>query len=186
MAVFSSTASSVWSAPGADADADGPAAMSEDERSAWVRAATTAGWLLLLAYLSVLAVNIQRARTVSRPQFSDGVWGQRIEILSFTTIPQQSVILAVATAAAVGASVLATSERDIWVDRLLRSVAGAGVATAVLAVLGIAWAAVRGSEAVGDFGFLISRLGGLAIAVAVVRVCLVAERVAQTPRSPSR
>lgn len=160
--------------------------LNEVEQTAWARACTTAGWLGLLGFLSILAVNIQRARVVSRPQFSDGVWGQRIEILSFTAAPQNAVVLAVAAVAAVAAWVVAGPDRDVWVDRLVRAVAGAAVVTAVLAGLGVLWGAARGSESVGDFSFLISRAGGLAIAVGIVRVCLVVERSGQTPSSPSR
>jgi hypothetical protein len=157
------------------------------DRSRWIRALTTAGWAGLIAYLSILAVTIDRARRISQSQFSDGIWGQRVEILSFAAIAQHQVVLGIAAAAAVAAVALAAEvQQDLWLDRLVRAVAGASIAAAVLATAGVIWVVAFGNESIGDFGFFVSRSGGVAMSVAIVRVCLEAERGRQTPSSPSR
>jgi hypothetical protein len=163
--------------------------MTADHAREWVRALTTAGWLFLLGYLAILAYSIDRARRITQSQFAGGIWSQRMEVLSFASIPQHLVVLVPAAAAGIAAAVLVERDdgfRDIWLDRLIRLVAGTAVAAAVIAVVGVLWVTFGGDDDTGDFGFVVSRLGGVAVGVAIVRVCLVAERAGQAPSSPSR
>lgn len=163
--------------------------MDDIERHHWARALTTAGWLSLLSYLAVLAVQLNRARQTTQSRFDDGVWGVRIEQVSFASLPQNLVVLVPAAAAAVAATMVArgtVAELEVWLERLLRAVAGAAVVAITLAALGVAAAVFRQTSSVSDFSYLINRLGGIALGAAVIRVCLAAERRGQLPSSPSR
>jgi hypothetical protein len=162
--------------------------MTDADRQHWARALTTAGWLSLLSYLAVLTVQLNRARQTTQSRF-DGVWGVRIEQVSFASLPQNLVVLVPAAVAAVAASVVArgtVAELEVWLERLLRAVAGAAMLAVVLAALGIGAVVLGQTTSVGDFSYLINRLGGIALGAAMIRVCLAADRRSQLPRSPSR
>jgi hypothetical protein len=153
--------------------------MSDTERERWANTFVTAGWLFVLGYLAIVAVQVNRARNITTPSFEDGVWGERIEIVSFAAIPQQIIVLVPAAAAAVAAVLMSRDtvvDREPWLDRLVRAVAGTAILAIALGVVGGIAVAVRDRDSVGDFGDLVSRVGGIAMASAIVRVCLLAER----------
>ena len=155
------------------------------DRARWARALTSAGWASVLAYLALLAVAVNRARLTDDVGFSDGVWGQRLEVLSFAAFPQQLMVLVPAAVAAVGAVFLgaaAVETVEPWHQRLVRLTAGAAFVAIALAVLDVLSIVVRGDDSVGDFGDIVQRAGGVALAWAIIRVCLEVERMAQPPR----
>ena len=79
--------------------------MTDGEREHWSRLLTKVGWLFTLAELAIAAAIVNRARAVTTSSFEDGVWGQRAEILSFLSLPQNVVVLVPAAAAAAAANV---------------------------------------------------------------------------------
>jgi hypothetical protein len=158
--------------------------MTDGEREHWSRLLTKIGWLLVLAELAIAAAIVNRARAVTTSSLEDGVWGQRAEILSFLSLPQNVVVLVPAAAAAaaatfVGRGTLAVLEP--WLERLLRLVAGLALAVIALGVVGIIDVLVRAGDSISDFSDIVNRLGGIVMGVAIARLCLEAER----SRSPA-
>ena len=152
--------------------------MDDSVRLAWSRRLVTAGWLFLIAYLGVVGSQVRRAASISEGSFDDGVWGQRVETLSFVAIPQNLVVLAPAAAAAVAATLLAGSSidaREIWLSQLTRAVAGVCYVVMVIAVVGIVGVFFRDAGGTADLDAVLSRAGGVAMAVAMLGVCLQAE-----------
>ena len=165
--------------------------MDDDrDRVRWAGALTTAGWLLLSAYLLVLIAQIRRAFAIDVASFEDGIWGQRIEQVSGVTQPQSIVVLVPAAAAGVVAMLLL---RDLpvdfarsWARQLVRIVAGLCYVAVVLATLGIVDVLVQAPDEVGGTTAILNRVGGIMIAIAIIRVCLEAERSTAMPSaSPS-
>jgi hypothetical protein len=141
---------------------------------------TTAGWLLFAAYLLVLIGQIRRAFAIEVASFEDGIWGQRIEQVSAVTQPQSIVVLVPAAAAGVVAMMLL---RDLpvdfarsWARQLVRIVAGLCYVAVALALLGIVDVLVQAADGVGGTTAILNRVGGILIAIAIIRVCLEAER----------
>ena len=154
----------------------------ERDRQRWAVALTTAGWLVLAAYLLLLIAQIRRAFAVTVSSFEDGVWGQRIETVSFVTLPQNLVILVPAAAAGVAAVMLlrdAPSQlHGSWARHLVRVVAGLCYVVVVLAVLGIVDVLMQTPDSVGGTSAILTRVGGILMAIGMIRVCLEAERTA--------
>jgi hypothetical protein len=153
--------------------------VNDDERVRWARALTTAGWLFVLGYLGLVTSTVRRAVAITDGSFEDGVWGQRIETLSFVSIQQNVVILVPAAAAAIGAALVlrdVLDRADIWLAQLIRVVAGVSYVVVILAVLGIFGVFLRSPDSVGDLGELLGRFGGILMSLAMIRVCLEAER----------
>jgi hypothetical protein len=158
--------------------------VTDGDRIGWARALTTAGWLVLFAYLLFLIGQIRRAMAVRVGSFEDGVWGQRIELVSFVTLPQNLVILVPAAAAAVAAVMLLRDLPDdlrrSWAPQLIRIVAGLGYVVVALAVLGIIDVLAQTPDSVGGTAAMLNRVGGILIAIGMIRVCLEAERSSST------
>ena len=137
---------------------------------------------MLSAYLLFLIGQIRRAIAVRVGSFEDGVWGQRIELVSFVTLPQNILILVPAAGAGVGAMVLLRESPDelrrSWARQLVRVVAGLGYVAVVLAVLGIVDVLWQTPDSVGGTSAILNRVGGILIAIALVRLCSEAERSA--------
>ena len=154
----------------------------ERDRQRWAMALTTAGWLVLAAYLLLLIAQIRRAFAVTVASFEDGVWGQRIETVSFVTLPQNLVILVPAAAAGVAAVMLLRDApvqlQGSWARQLVRVVAGLCYVVVVLAVLGIVDVLMQTPDSVGGTSAILTRVGGILMAIGMIRVCLEAERTA--------
>ena len=153
--------------------------MTDAEREHWSRLLTRVGWLFTLAEVAIAAALVNRARAVTTSSFEDGVWGQRVEILSFLSLPQNVVVLIPAAGAALAATLIGRGTLaavEPWLERLLRLVAGLALASIALAAVGILDVIARAGDAVGDFSEIVNRLGGMAMAVGVARLCLEAER----------
>ena len=157
-------------------------ALAERDRQRWAVALTTAGWLVLAAYLLLLIAQIRRAFAVTVASFEDGVWGQRIETVSFVTLPQNLVILVPAAAAGVAAVMLLRDApvqlQGSWARQLVRVVAGLCYVVVVLAVLGIVDVLMQTPDSVGGTSAILTRVGGILMAIGMIRVCLEAERTA--------
>jgi hypothetical protein len=154
----------------------------ERDRQRWAVALTTAGWLVLAAYLLLLIAQIRRAFAVTVSSFEDGVWGQRIETVSFVTLPQNLVILVPAAAAGVAAVMLLRDAplqlQGSWARQLVRVVAGLCYVVVVLAILGIVDVFMQTPDSVGGTSAILTRVGGILMAIGMIRVCLEAERTA--------
>jgi len=155
--------------------------MTDHDRVRWVRALTTAGWLFVMAYLAFVTATVRRASAVTSSSFEDGVWGQRVEILSFVSLQQNVVMLVPAAAGAVAATMLAAGVVDrteMFLAQLVRVVAGLCYVVIGIALLGIIDIFFRSPDSIGDLGDMLGRLGGGLMAIAMIRVCLEAERPA--------
>jgi hypothetical protein len=149
------------------------------DRERWARAIVTAGWLVTGSYLLFLIGQIRRALAVSQASFEDGVWGQRVEQISFVALPQNLVILVPAAVAGAGATWLmlgAGLDQVPWTRQLVRVVAGVSLVTVVLAVLGILDVFAQSPDWVGGSIAVLNRVGGILMAWAMIRVCLESER----------
>lgn len=152
----------------------------EGDRARWATALTTAGWLSLTAYLLLLIAQIRRAFAVRVGSFEDGVWGQRIELISFVALPQNLVILVPAAAAGVAGSMLVRPLDPAlggpWTRQLVRVVAGVCYVAVAIATLGIVDVLVQTPDSIGGTSAILNRLGGILMAIAMIRICLEAER----------
>lgn len=153
--------------------------MNVHDRVRWGRALTTAAWLFVVAYLAFVTSTVRRVTRVREGSFEDGAWGQRVEILSFVSLPQNLIVLVPAAAAGVAATLLVGSivdRREIWLAQLVRVVAGLGYVVIAIAVLGIVGVFFRSPDSVGDVDAVLNRVGGILISIALIRVCVEAER----------
>ena len=106
--------------------------MNTPDRLRWARALVTAGWLFTTAYVGLLAIEIRRAAAIRTSSFEDGVWGQRVEIISFITLPQNIMVLLPAAVATVAAALVLEGVHpddrptDPWLRRLVAVVGGLG------------------------------------------------------------
>jgi hypothetical protein len=112
--------------------------------------------------------------------FEDGVWGQRIEQISFVTQPQNIVVLMPAAAFGVAATLLvlplAPVLRSAATRQLVRIVAGVCYVAVALAVLGIIDVFAQTPDSIGGTAAILNRLGGILMAIAMIGLCLEAER----------
>lgn len=153
--------------------------MSDDERLRWARVLTTTGWLFLIAYLGVVAGLVRRAAATTTGSFEDGLWWQRVETISFASRATNLIVLAPAVAAAVLGTIMARPLVDPAVLRLrqlLRMVAGTCYVVLVIGAVGIVGIFFRNPDSVGDVSVFFGLAGGILMAVAMVKLCLEAER----------
>jgi hypothetical protein len=155
------------------------------DRDRWAATLGTAGWLFLVAWLALLVTQLRRAAILKSSPFEDGVWGQRAEIVSFVTLPQNLVVLVPAVACAALAAALTSPHpemQSIWRTRLNRFAAGACYVAIALATFGILDVFAQNPDSDGAVAAVLPRAAGVLMAVGMVRVCLLVER--QTPSSP--
>ena len=151
--------------------------MTVSDRIRWIAAATYVGWLTLTAYVALIVIELRRAAAISESRFEDGVWGQRIEIVSFVALPQNAVILVPpAIAAAVAGALIAALHPDdrpdlIWSRRLARVTGGLAIVVIALAAIGIIGIPFRYADPLADLAAIVGRLAGVAISLAVIRLC---------------
>lgn len=154
--------------------------MSELEQLRWARALATAGWLFVLAYVGYIMWQVRRAFLITEGSFEDGLWWQRVEQISFLSLPQNLMVLVPAAACAALGRVLVRAAVDhavINLSQLTRVVAGLALVAIVIAALGIVGIFFRNADSVGDLAAFVLRIGGIAMAVGIIRICLEAERV---------
>lgn len=153
--------------------------MNDEERVRWARALTMVGWMFLLAYLGIVTFLVRRAAAIREASFEDGVWWQRVEQVSFATLPQNLVVLVPAAAAAVVGALVVRAVVDrsvIWLGQLVRVIAGVAMMVVVIAVTGIVGVFFREADNVADLQALLQRIGGIMMAAAMIRLCLEVER----------
>lgn len=153
--------------------------VSDDDAIGWARATGFAGWLFLLAYLGVVTGIVRRAASLSNSSFEDGLWWQRVEIISFAALPQNLVVLVPAVAAGVVGTVIARSVIDrsvILLRQLVRVAAGTCYVVIVIGALGVIGVFFRNSDGVGDVSALLGRVGGILMAFGMIKLCLESER----------
>jgi hypothetical protein len=153
--------------------------VNDEERVRWARALTMVGWMFLLAYLGIVTFLVRRAAAIREASFEDGVWWQRVEQVSFATLPQNLVVLVPAAAAAVVGALVVRAVVDrsvIWLGQLVRVIAGVAMMVVVIAVTGIVGVFFREADNVADLQALLQRIGGIMMAAAMIRLCLEVER----------
>ena len=138
-----------------------------------------AGWMFVLAYLSVVTGIVRRAAAITEPSFEDGLWWQRIEVISQSSLPQLLIVLAPAAIAAIAGqfAVRTIVDRSVLrLTQLVRAIAGVCYVVIAIGIIGIIGVLVRSPDSVGDVGQILGRAGGILMAVAMIRVCLESER----------
>ena len=99
--------------------------------------------MFVLAYLSYLVTEIRRAAAIREGSFEDGVWGQRIETVSFATLPQNVAILMPGVIAVVAGTLLVRSLVDpvvVQLGRVIKVIAGLAFVIIALGIVGTRWA----------------------------------------------
>ena len=150
--------------------------MTDSDRLRWVRALTTAGWIALVSYLGIVAIEVRRAAAITTSRFEDGVWGQRVEIISFVTLPQNIAVLMLPVATAVTTAVMLAGVHPddrgdtVWLTRLTTVTGGVCVVAIFLALLGIGGIPFRYADPLADLGALVGRLSGIAMAAGALRL----------------
>ena len=150
--------------------------LSNPTRVRWVDALTTAGWCLWLAYLGIVAIELRRAFAITTSSFEDGVWGQRVETVSFVAIPQNSMVLAAAALCVALASMLWSGIHPDdkpprqSLQRLATMVGGVAIVVIGVALLGIGGIPFRYADPLADLGALVGRIAGVAVAAACLRL----------------
>ncbi len=150
--------------------------MTDSDRLRWVRALTTAGWIALVSYLGIVVIEVRRAAAITTSRFEDGVWGQRVEIISFVTLPQNIAVLMLPVATAVTAAVMLAGVHPddrgdtVWLTRLTTVTGGVCVVAIFLALLGIGGIPFRYADPLADLGALVGRLSGIAMAAGALRL----------------
>jgi hypothetical protein len=149
----------------------------DDDRARWTRALTTAGWSFVIAWLLMLVAQVRRAALVQSSPFADGVWGQRIEWISFVALPQNLIVLVPGVACAVATVLIGApaTSRSIWSAHLHRVAAGSSLVAIVIAVLGMLDLLVQSPDADGSIAALLTRLAGLLMGTAMLAVCQAVE-----------
>ncbi len=135
--------------------------------------------MFVAAYLGFITWQVRRAFAITEGSFEDGLWWQRIEQISFLSLPQNVMVLVAAAASAVVGTVLVRGVVDsavLSLAQLVRVVAGLGYVVILIAALGIVGIFFRNPDTVGDLAAFVLRLGGIAMSAAVIRLCLEAER----------
>jgi len=153
--------------------------VNDDERLRWARVLATTGWVFLIAYLGVVAGLVRRAAATTSGSFEDGLWWQRVETISFAARATNLVVLTPAVAAAVVGTIMARALVDPAVLRLrqlVRIVAGTCYVVLVIGAVGIVGIFFRNPDSVGDASVFFGLMGGILMAIAMVRLCLEAER----------
>jgi hypothetical protein len=152
--------------------------LSDDRRAALVRDLTLAGWLLLAGPVGFIAFQLERVRSVGEQRFAT-VWDQRIEVLSFTVLPPNLVVIAPMVFVTVVAVWLAGTRRDPWLVTLLRIAAGLPITLAVIGVVSAISIVVRDDSGPSDVEGIMLRLGGIVMAAGFAYLCRLVDRVAR-------
>jgi len=137
----------------------------------------------------LLVAQVRRAALLDSSSFEDGVWGQRIEWMSFVSLPQNMVVLVPAAACAALASVLVADlarRRALWSAQLNRVTAGANLVAIGLGTLGVLDVLVQNPDEDGSIAAILTRVGGVMMAIGMIVVSLHVEHSGdgQPPTSP--
>lgn len=150
--------------------------LTPDHRDELVRQLTIAGWLLLAGPVGFIAFQLERVRSVGEQRFAT-VWDQRIEVLSFTVLPPNLVVIAPMVFVTVVAVWLAGTRRDPWLVTLLRIAAGLPITLAVIGVVSVISIVVRDDSGPSDVEGIMLRLGGIVMAAGFAYLCRLADRL---------
>ena len=149
--------------------------LTPERRADLVRNLTFAGWLLLGGSFGFIAFQLERARDVGEQRFAS-IWDQRIEVLSFLMLPPNLVVLAPPVFVAAAVTWLTGTERDPWLSTLLRLCAGLAIVYAMIGIASIVSIMISDEPGPGDFGSVMIRLGGVALAAGLAVICRTADR----------
>jgi hypothetical protein len=150
--------------------------LSPESRADLVRRLTIAGWLLLGGSIGFIGFQLERVRGVGEQPFAS-VWDQRIEVLSFLTLPPNLVVLAPAAFVAALATWLAGRPREPWLSALLGGVAGIAITLGVIGVVSIVSIFLRDEAGPSDIEGVLLRLGGVSLAAGLALICRTADRL---------
>jgi hypothetical protein len=142
-----------------------------------IRTLTTVGGLTFVGWLAFLLRQVALVRRVGPSQF-DGVWEQRLEVLSFIVLPPNIVVLVPAAAAAATATWLAGPTQELGLAILLRLVRWSATVLAVIGVLSIVKTLLSDFDSPSRLEDIALRAGGILIATAIIVLCRDAGRTA--------
>lgn len=150
-----------------------PGTAPDGSRTSLVDQLTLAGWLMLSGELGFILFQLQRIRTADGTRFATA-WSQRIEVLGFTMLPPNLIMLAPAVAAATVAVFLSGQQRGPWLDMLLRVTAATSITMFFIGMVAIAEIFTRSGDVELDAIFL--RLGGMGLAAGFAVLCRAADQ----------
>jgi len=151
--------------------------LTPDRRAHLVHQLTIAAWLLFAGPVGFIAFQLERVRSVGPQRFAT-VWDQRIEVMSFTVLPPNLVVIAPMVFVVALAAWLAGAERDTWLTTLLRIAAGLAITLAVVGVVSTISIIVREDTGPSDAEGIMLRLGGIVMASGFAFLCRIADRSA--------
>ena len=151
--------------------------LTPERRADLIGQLTIAGWLLLGGAFGYIGFQLERVRNVTAQPFGT-VWDQRIEVMSFLTLPPNLVVLVPPVFVAAVAVWLAGTQRDSWLSTLLRICAGLSIAYAVIAAVSIVSIVSSDEPGTGDAAGVMLRLGGISLAAGLALICRTADRLA--------
>jgi hypothetical protein len=146
------------------------------QRSALIKALTTAGWLTFAAWLANLVRQVDFARTLAPDSPLGGLWERRIEAISFIVYPQNVVVLAPAVIAAIIATLLAGPLLDLRTAILLRITRWSCVLMIAVAAVSSISIAITSEQGISERGALAFRIGGALLSSAFIVVLRAVER----------
>ena len=158
--------------------------LTPERRADLVRQLTIVGWLLFAGPVGFIAFQLERVRSVGPQRFAT-VWDQRIEVLSFTVLPPNLVVLAPMVFVVVATVWLAGADRDTWLTTLLRLSAGLAITLAVIGVVSTVSIIVRDDSGPSDAEGIMLRLGGIVMASGFAYLCRIADQSAEVDAPPS-
>lgn len=142
-----------------------------------IRTLTTVGGLAFVGWLAFLLRQVALVRRVGPSQF-DGVWEQRLEVLSFIVLPPNIVVLVPAAAAAATATWIAGPTQELGLAILLRLIRWSATVLAVIGVLSIVNTLLSDFDSPSRLEDIALRAGGILIATAIIVLCRDAGRTA--------
>jgi hypothetical protein len=142
-----------------------------------IRTLTTVGGLAFVGWLAFVLRQSSLVRRVSASRF-DGVWEQRLEVLSFIVLPPNIVVLAPAAAAAATATWLAGPTQELGLAVLLRLIRWSATVLGVIGILSIVNTLLSDFDNPSRLEDIALRTGGILIATAIVVLCRDAGRTA--------
>lgn len=146
------------------------------DREVLVRSLVVAGWLSYTAWLMFLFRQVARTVSVGGQPFA-GVWDQRIEVMSFTVLPPNALILVPAAIAAIVAIWLTEQNQTLDLAVQIRIVRWSAVLQVVIAVVSVLSIIINDTGSPTEAQDLAMRFSGLLISASIIVLTRTVERL---------
>jgi hypothetical protein len=150
--------------------------LTPERRADLIRNLTVAGWLLLGGPIGFIAFQLDRVRRIGDQPFAS-VWDQRIEVLSFLMLPPNQVVLMPVITVTAAALWVSGTDRDVWLNTLVRLSAALAITFVALGVISIVSILARDEAGTFDTDSVFLRVGGIAMAAGLALICRTADRL---------